>query len=338
MAGDDEAMVGRLLAGAGLVAEGAALSLVPLTGGVSCDVWRVDQGGRAICVVKRALAQLRVEADWFAPVERTESEVRWLRRAHAIVPHLCPEVLADDPVHHVFAMQWLPADQHPVWKDELLAGRVDAGFAARVGRDLARVHATTAGDAAVAAEFDNGPLFEALRIDPFLRHVAGVHPAASARLAALADDLSTRRTALVHGDVSPKNILVGPEGPVLLDAECALFGDPAFDPAFCVTHLLLKAVHVTGHAGEMLAAATALADAYIEGADWEPREALSARVAALAAALLLARIDGKSPAPYIRDEQARQTIRSAALFLLSQPSISLAGMIRGWPQQGEPSA
>ena len=163
MAGDDEAMVGRLLAGAGLVAEGAALSLVPLTGGVSCDVWRVDQGGRAICVVKRALAQLRVEADWFAPVERTESEVRWLRRAHAIVPHLCPEVLADDPVHHVFAMQWLPADQHPVWKDELLAGRVDAGFAARVGRDLARVHAATAGDAAVAAEFDNGPLFEALR-------------------------------------------------------------------------------------------------------------------------------------------------------------------------------
>lgn len=301
-------------------------------------MWRVDVDGRPACVAKRALAQLRVAADWFAPVERTETEVRWLRRAHAIVPHLCPRVLADDPAHHIFAMAWLPPEQHPVWKDELFAGRVDAGVAAAVGRDLARVHCATAGDAAVAAEFDTGALFDALRIDPFLRHVAGVHPGVAARLLALADDLSTRRTALVHGDVSPKNILVGPDGPVLLDAECAVYGDPAFDVAFCVAHLLLKAVHVAGHGDALRQAALALAEAYLAGAAFEPREALCARAAALTAALLLARIDGKSPASYIRDEGARQLICSAALALLSQPSISLASLIRGWPQQGERTA
>ncbi len=48
------------------------------------------------------------------------------------------------------------------------------------------------------------------------------------------------KIALVHGDVSPKKVPAGPRGPVFLDAECAWYGDPAFDLAFCLNHLLLK--------------------------------------------------------------------------------------------------
>ena len=333
-AGDEDGgAVRRLLARAGLAAADAPIALVPLTGGVSCDVWRVDAAGAPLCVVKRARAQLRVAAEWFAPLERAESEVRWLRRARAIVPHLCPAILADDPAEHIFAMAYLPAEHHPVWKAELFAGHADAGFAAALGRDLARVHAATAGDAAVAAAFDTGALFAALRIDPFLRHSAARHPAVAARLDALAADLATRRTALVHGDVSPKNILVGPEGPVLLDAECAVYGDPAFDIAFCAAHLLIKAVHLPAHAAAMRACADAMARTYLAGFDWEPAEALSHRAADLTAALLLARIDGKSPAAYLVDEGQRQHIRAAALALLSRPAISLPALIAGWTGQ-----
>lgn len=335
MPGEDVATVQALLSGAGLLPADVAITLVPLTGGVSCDVWRVDHQGKPVAVVKRALAQLKVEAEWFAPVDRTESEVRWLKRASTIVPGLAPRILADDPVDHIFAMDYLSPDQHPVWKDELFAGRVDVGFAAAVGRDLAKLHSATANDADIAHEFDTGDLFADLRIDPFLRHVAGRHPNLSVRLLQLADDLASTKVALVHGDVSPKNILIGPSGPVLLDAECAVYGDPAFDAAFCLAHLLLKLVHLPQNAQAMRQSAQALAENYLAGADWEPVDQLSTRTGDLLAALLLARIDGKSPAPYIQDPAEQGRIRDAAMFCLSHPPRSLAELIAGWPFDGE---
>ncbi len=336
MAGGDAAMVQTLLSRAGILpAVDTAITLVPLTGGVSCDVWRVDAGGQVLCVVKRALAQLRVKADWFAPVDRTESEVRWLKQAGSIVPHLCPKILAEDADQHIFAMEFLPPESHPVWKDALFAGVVDVDFAAAVGRDLAKVHGATAHDPTIAREFDTGVLFTDLRIDPFLRYVADKQPAVAPRLRALADDLAQNRTALVHGDVSPKNILIGPSGPVLLDAECAVYGDPAFDVAFCTTHLLLKIVHLADNAPALRASALALAQAYLERVDWEAAEAISTRISALTAALLLARIDGKSPASYIEDESEKQRIRAAALACLSRPPARLPDLIASWPLDGE---
>ena len=47
----------------------------PLTGGVSSDIWRINLPGGPICV-KRALAKLRVAADWRAPVGRNRYEAR----------------------------------------------------------------------------------------------------------------------------------------------------------------------------------------------------------------------------------------------------------------------
>src|SRR3546814_5509009 len=102
-------------------------------------------------------------------------------------------------------------------------------------------------------------------------------------LTALADDLASRKSALVHGDVSPKNILVSASGPVFLDAECAVYGDPAFDLAFCTTHLLLKSVW-SGDV-RMNEAAAALVAAYRAGIDWEDSDDLLLRAGKLTAAL-----------------------------------------------------
>jgi len=212
------------LRAAGLVGEGDIV-LEPLTGGVSCDVWKVETPSGPI-VVKRPLPQLRVAAEWLAPVERGTSEVRWLKRARGVDPRIVPEVLAELP-GHAFAMRFLPGC--PVWKDELMAGRVDAGFAAQVGQGIAAVHAATAFNDADRADFPNDDMFRALRVDPFLLHVARQDGELAPALTALADDLSSRKIALVHGDVSPKNILVSADGPVFLDAECAVYGDPAFE-------------------------------------------------------------------------------------------------------------
>ncbi|WP_257548106.1 phosphotransferase family protein [Sphingopyxis sp. DBS4] len=321
MTADAEIVAG--LRDAGLVGAGDVV-LEPLTGGVSCDVWKVETPGGPI-VVKRPLEQLRVAAEWHAPVERGQSEVRWLRRARGVDARIAPEVLAELPVGHAFAMRFLPGC--PVWKDELMAGRVDPVFAAQVGQGIAAVHAATAHSDSDRADFPNDAMFRALRVDPFLLYVAQRDAELAPILYALADDLTARKIALVHGDVSPKNILVSADGPVFLDAECAVYGDPAFDLAFCTTHLLLKAVW-SGDA-RLQEAAAALVAAYRRGIDWEDAEALLLRSGHLTAALLLARVEGKSPAPYLTDPDHRRIVRDQARALLRAPT-PLDALVSHW--------
>lgn len=311
------------LRGAGLIGDGDVV-LEPLTGGVSCDVWKVDTPTGPI-VVKRPLAQLRVAAEWLAPIERGTSEVRWLRRARGVDARLAPEVLAELPTGHAFAMRFLPGC--PVWKDELIAGRVDADFAAAVGRGIAAVHAATANSDADRDAFPNDDMFRALRIDPFLLYVAEHDAELAPRLRALADDLAACKIALVHGDVSPKNILVSADGPVILDAECAVYGDPAFDLAFCTTHLLLKAVWLDD--ARLTEAATALVDAYRAAITWEDAADLLLRAGQLTAALLLARVEGKSPAPYLTDAAHKNIVREQARALILAPS-PLDALVANW--------
>lgn len=318
-----DADIAEELRGAGLVGEGEVV-LEPLTGGVSCDVWKVETPSGPI-VVKRPLPQLRVAAEWLAPVERGQSEVRWLRRARGVDPRLAPEVLAELPTGHAFAMRFLP--DCPVWKDELIAGRVDVDFAAAVGRGIAAVHAATANNPADRDAFPNDEMFRALRVDPFLLHVARKDAELAPALDVLADELMSRKVALVHGDVSPKNILVSAHGPVFLDAECAVYGDPAFDLAFCTTHLLLKAVWLDD--ARLTQAAAAIVAAYRAGIAWEDADDLMLRAGKLTAALLLARVEGKSPAPYLTNPEHQRIVRdqARALILASQ---SLDALVTHW--------
>jgi aminoglycoside phosphotransferase (APT) family kinase protein len=296
----------------------------PLAGGVSSDIVRVDLPGRSLCV-KRALPQLKVAADWRVPVERSANEADWLRVAASIRPEAVPALLGYDPASGALAMQWLPPDAYPVWKPRLRDGHCDPAFAARLGSALAAIHAATAGDAAVAERFDTGPLFHALRLEPYLLATAARHPALAPRLHALAESTATTRRALVHGDVSPKNVLIGPGGPVLLDAECAWYGDPAFDAAFCLNHLLLKCLWNPAARDGFLECFAALEGAWLAGADWEPVDRLAARVAALLPALMLARVDGKSPVEYLSDEADRECVRRfAAPLILSPPRVPSA--------------
>lgn len=301
----------------------------PLTGGVSSDVFRVRvDGGRSV-VVKQSIRKLRVAADWRAPVDRDAIEVAWLRAVHEINPRLTPEVLGWARGRHLFAMAWLDPESHPVWKLEMAAGRVDPAFAARVGADLAGIHNAMAGRGDIAARFPDGANFQALRIEPFFLYPASRHPDVAPRLRALAQGLGQCRETLIWGDASPKNILAGPEGPVFLDAETATIGDPAFDPAFCLTHLLLKTIWLAPHGIALMASFAALRDAYLGVIQDEASQALSSRAAALIGALLLARVDGKSPAGYL-DASQEQVVRLRAKALLKREDLDLAALPAVW--------
>lgn len=324
-----QALIASFLVRHGLAAAGATVRCTPLEGGVSSDIWRVDTGRGAVCV-KRALPKLKVAADWRAPTSRNAYEWAWLEFAAQHAPHAVPAPLAHDPQAGLFAMAWLDPGQHPVWKRQLLDGRVEPGTARAVGAVLGRIHFASAHDPGLAAAFPTLANFHALRLEPYLLATATRHPDLAARLHGLAERTGSAQIALVHGDVSPKNILVGPDGPILLDAECAWYGDPAFDIAFCLNHLLLKALVRAERRHELATSFEAFMEAYFAEARFEPRAGLEARAAALLPALMLARVDGKSPVEYLRDEVSRDTVRSFARPRIAAAPRSLRDIVRDW--------
>lgn len=310
-ASTDRALVHDILERMGLPNE--SLEVERLTGGVSSDIWLV-RGPTGTVVLKRPLQRLRVAAEWVASPDRGDSEAAWLRFVSGAAPGLCPRVLGFDAVEHAIALEYLEADTHPNWKTELLAGRVDVSFAGAVGASLGRIHAASTRAAGIAQEFDHPDLFESLRIEPYLLRTAQAVPEAGSALTDIAAALRATRTALVHGDVSPKNILQG-TGPVFLDAECATWSDPAFDLAFCLTHLVLKQIHLPVHADSLRSASRALRESYLATVTWESAADLAERTARLTPALMLARVAGASPAEYLTPDQ-QDLIRQAALTSL----------------------
>lgn len=320
----------RVMLATGLARPDEAVVGQPLAGGVSSGILRVDLASGSYCV-KQALPRLKVAKEWLVPVERVFAEIAWLRTAGAIVPGHVPRVVGEDRATRSFVMEYLGAGFRN-WKSGLLAGQVDPAVGAAVGDVLGRIHAATARDPAIPAAFANDANFHALRLEPYLVETARMHPDLAPVLLALVARTAETRKVLVHGDVSPKNILLGPAGPVLLDAECAWFGDPAFDLAFGLNHLLLKAAWLPRHLPALLASYDALAAAYLAHVDFEPRAALEQRVASLLPALALARIDGKSPVEYL-DETTRVRVRAATLPLVAQPPATLAQLRARWMKE-----
>ena len=316
----------------GLLAPGAAAPGRPLTGGVSSDIWLFDLPGGPVCV-KRALARLRVAADWRAPIERNQYEARWMERAARAVPGSAPRLLGQDAESGALAMEYLPEADHPLWKNRLRDGHADPAFAAQVGAAMARIHAASAADPACAAAFPTDAIFHAIRLEPYLLATARAHPDLADRLESLAAVTARTKRALVHGDASPKNILCGPRGPVFLDAECAWWGDPAFDLAFCLNHLLLKCLWTPAARDGFLRCFDALSAAYLAGVAWEPAAAAEARAAALLPGLFLARVDGKSPVEYITAEPDKDRVRRVARALLAAPPDRLGAVRTAWHRE-----
>jgi 5-methylthioribose kinase len=291
-------------------------SIRPLGGGVSNTVLLADgPGGRF--VLKQALEKLRVEADWRSRPDRTLREADALQSMAAILPPgAVPHVLFIDRPNCIYAMEAAPAGS-PDWKTELLAGRIDPRVAAAAGRTLGAMIRTTWRQPDWQQRFGDQTVFDELRLDPYYRFTAARHPAFAAHFARLISSCAERRVSLVHGDWSPKNLLVTPGGVMAIDFEVVHYGDPCFDTGFLLCHLLLKSIHMPPRQASLLACA----EAFWQALDFREPWAFDGTVAHLAG-LLLARADGKSPAEYL-SPGGKESARRLAAALIDSPATSI---------------
>ena len=302
-------------------------TFTPIVAGVSSELWRMDVGDKTYCV-KRALPRLAVADEWLAPVRRTEEEVRWLRFASTVAPRQVPTVIADDPAAHVAVLSWFDPSRWTNWKTQLLQGLARPAVGTELGELLAKLHSASAQRPELAREFDNMDLLTALRLEPFFVAAMRDNAFVEHRLEEAVHLMQTHRTALIHGDVSPKNVLIHiSRPPVLLDAECACWADPAFDVAFLCAHLLLKSAHMSRFRDWYYETTNRVVAAY-EPAAPEP---VSARLILLVPALILARVDGKSKVEYLKDK-VQTKVRNTALHLLEKPPATFGDLVVDWRQ------
>jgi 5-methylthioribose kinase len=268
-------------------------------------------------VIKQALPQLRVEAEWLCDRRRAMREAAALRILGAVLrPGTIPALEAEDPDHYAFAMTAAP-EGTGTWKDRLLRGQCEPAVARAAGETLALLVERTAGR--FQAEFGDIEIFDNLRLDPYYRYTSVRHPDLGWYFESLNRDCIGRRYSLVHGDYSPKNILTGGSSAMVIDWECVHYGNPAFDAAFLLNHLLLKSFHLPAQAPEFAMLGEEFGTALsVVSAEWFLESTLRHWPG-----LLLARMDGKSPVEYIRDEPLRESIRDFARDLISRPATSI---------------
>ena len=317
----------------GRIAPGEQPRIAILQGGVSNrTVWVERESGEA-WVLKQALAKLRVPVDWFSSPERIHREalgLEWLARLAP--PGSITPLLFEDRERHLLAMQAVP-QPHANWKTVLLGGTICADHVRQFATLLAAIHREAHGRADLAEVFGDRAFFESLRLEPYYGYSAQQAPDAAAFLDSLIRETLACRITLVHGDYSPKNVLIHQDRLVLLDHEVIHFGDPAFDLGFSLTHFLSKAHRLPALRREFASAALEYWRVYSEAlgapewaADLEPRAVRHTL------ACLLARAVGRSPLEYLSPaERIRQ--RDVVLRFIPSVPATIADLISQFEEQ-----
>jgi 5-methylthioribose kinase len=280
-------------------------------------------------VLKQSRPQLRTAEPWFCSPERIWCETATLQACSELLARrrqqdasangiMVPDLLMEDRGNFAFAMSAV-AEPHATWKSQLLAGEVCEETAEACGRLLGILHADTWHSVTVAASFENRAFFDALRLDPYYRFSAGQEPRLRDWLVELIQSVWSHRHCLVHGDFSPKNLLVNAAGVTLIDFEVGHYGDPAFDLGFFLTHLVLKAVRAPRDQPRILRLIDRFSDAYRtllgSACSADEVDAVVERGHRNLAGCLIARVIGKSRIDY--DVDVRRVLEIAeAVFRL----------------------
>lgn len=286
----------------------SSLIVESLVGGVSAVIFLVSDGSGKRYVIKQARAVLDVPDLWTADPGRALFEARALTVMEALVPGRVPHVVTVLPKQNAIVLSAAPAN----WvnfKSALLQGTARADASAEIAMTLASVHNGTRSDTDIHHTFDRREEVEALRIEPWFEAAAVKNPQLADLMDEAASLLRGSGKCLVHGDVTPKNVLCSTtgSGSWLLDPEVAHFGQPEFDTAMWCSHLLLK-IHRKQSAEQRTLVGTALNN-FITTYSTEVQESLlnQENLGKLISAVCQARLFGKSRVEY-RDDINRDAL------------------------------
>jgi len=287
-----------------------------MTGGVSNTVLSVTTKNQNL-VLKQALPELKVAQKWEADQRRAIVEADALRLFHEISPNVVPKLVFIDPVEFVLIMERIPLGSS-VWKSDLLSGIFNPKVPEVLGKTLAEWHHFGAENPEYKVQFKEDTLFEQLRVDPFYRFVADKNPLLQESIFALINELESDHSTIVHGDFSPKNIMVTPDEQVyVLDFEVMHVGNPIFDLAFLVSHLLCKFFRAEN---DLIAVKLGnMADKFLS--EYEAIHSISSTLPLHAALLALARVEGKSPVDYLSESAQVKLQKFTKHVLLNKDMI-----------------
>jgi aminoglycoside phosphotransferase (APT) family kinase protein len=307
------------------------ITATSLGGGISNHVVLIETPEQRF-VLKQSLPKLRVEEDWFSDRERIFRESSSLRKLSPLLPAgTLPEIVFEDRDQFAYAMTAAPA-RAETWKAKLMNGIVDLANAEEVARIQAFIMRVSWQSPEWEGEFGDQTAFEQLRLNPYYEVTADRHPELGPYFARAIERCRTHRCCLVHGDWSPKNMMVDGGTVMAIDFEVIHYGDPSFDCAFLLNHLLLKSFHRPQWAALYRRAAESywhtLVQAVPEDTGW-----LETATLEQVPLLLLARVDGKSPAEYIREPGLRTHIRQFAVDLLAKPALEVREVFKRLSQR-----
>lgn len=265
-----------------------------LTGGVSNVVLAITTKDKKM-VLKQALAELMVAQKWEADQRRAIVEANAIALFHKLSPNQVPNLVFLDPERFILILDRVPVGS-TVWKSDLLSGVINPDVAHVLGTTLAQWHNFGEKDKAARMQFMEDSLFEQLRIDPFYRFVAAKNELLNPVITRLINELEGDKTTIVHGDFSPKNIMVGMDDQVyILDFEVTHVGNPVFDLAFLLAHLLCKRFRTDEPLEEKLLSAAA--ERFISA--YQQIRPIASSLSLHTALIALARVEGKSPVNYL---------------------------------------
>jgi 5-methylthioribose kinase len=304
-----------------LIAAGESVEVEELTGGISNVVLAITTRKKKY-VLKQALAELKVSELWEADQRRAIVEADALEVFNKLSPTHVPKLVFLDPIRFVLVLERVPVGSS-VWKSDLLDGHIEPEIAAVLGRTLATWHNFGEINEEARSKFMEDSLFEQLRIDPFYRFVEAKNPQIRPQIKKLIDELEGDRTTIVHGDFSPKNIMVSPNGEVfILDFEVMHLGNPVFDLAFLLAHLLCKFFRTESQSDAQLLRRTAIT--FID--NYQKLRQISPSLAKHTSLIALARVEGKSPLSYLDPNHQRKLQDFTKSVLAKNENVSVESL------------
>ena len=286
-----------------------------LSGGVSNRTVLLEFDDGSSWVMKQALDKLRVEGDWFCSPERIFYEAEAMRWLDQYVHGNTPKLIFEDQSQYILAME---AVQPPFenLKTLLISSPPRSIYFKSAGKLLGQIHLQGSKQETHIPElFNDNQFFQTLRIEPYYLETIKKVGESKSFFETLIADTNNDRYTFVHGDYSPKNLLVKDDKLILLDHEVVHYGDGTFDLGFFIAHLLSKSNHLPEYNAEFISGVLVFFEAYLDQTKMM-NKSREQRAVSHTIGCFLARVCGLSQLEYLSEEQ-RHRQKSIALRLLA---------------------